>query len=230
MVDMNLFVVCVMILAVAGLAWAGDTTPAGETADTVMAADKAIQQIDAFIAKSAIDKTKPGWKTLLPRPEMAAFDTAHTYFVRMVTNKGTLLIKFMPDVAPMHVTSFIYLARLGFYDGVSFHRVITEFMAQGGDPLGNGRGGPGYTFSGEFKPEIRHDRPFLLSMANAGPETDGSQFFLTFVPTPWLDGKHTIFGEVVEGREVMKILEAAGSKSGQTKEPLRMDRVTVEVK
>ena len=101
----------------------------------------------------------------------------------------------------MHVTNFIYLTRLGFYDGLVFHRVIPSFMAQGGCPLGTGTGGPGYQFDGEFEPE-REARPAggMLSMANAGPGTDGSQFFLTFVPTPWLDGKHTIFGEVVEGR------------------------------
>ena len=148
----------------------------------------------------------------------------------MVTNQGAILIKFMPDVAPMHVTSFIYLTKLGFYDGLPFHRVITGFMAQGGDPLGNGSGGPGYEFDSEFKPDVKHDKPGRLSMANAGPGTDGSQFFLTFVPTPWLDGKHTIFGEVTEGMDVLKKLEAAGSQSGKTSESLRMEKVTIEVK
>ncbi|TMQ67900.1 MAG: peptidylprolyl isomerase, partial [Candidatus Eisenbacteria bacterium] len=141
---------------------------------------------------------------------------------------GTITIRLMPEVAPMHVTSFTYLARLGFYDGLSFHRVISGFMAQGGCPLGTGTGGPGYTFAGEFKPDVRHDRPGLLSMANAGPGTDGSQFFLTFVPTPWLDGKHTIFGEVVDGMDVLKTLEQAGSRGGETKEPVRMEKVTVD--
>ena len=192
--------------------------------------DKALQQIDAQIVKLAVDKTKSNWKTSLTAPTVATFDPAHKYYARMVTNKGTILIKFMPDVAPMHVTSFIYLTRLGFYDGIDFHRVITQFMAQGGCPLGNGTGGPGYEFAGEFNPKVKHDKPGLLSMANAGEGTDGSQFFLTFVPTPWLDGKHTIFGEVVEGMDVVKKLEAAGSQSGRTSEPLSMTRVTVEVK
>jgi len=192
--------------------------------------DSAMQQIDQFIATSKIDTKSPGWKTSLPKPPVATFEKAHTYFARMVTNKGTVLIKFLPGVAPMHVTNFLYLTRLGFYDGIAFHRVISGFMAQGGCPLGTGSGNPGYGFNGEFSPSVKHDKGGLLSMANAGPGTDGSQFFLTFVPTPWLDGKHTIFGEVVEGMDVVKKLEAAGSQSGRTSEPLSMSKVTVEVK
>jgi len=192
--------------------------------------DSAMQQIDQFITASKIDKAKPGWKTSLPKPPVASFDTTHTYFARMVTNKRTVLIKFLPVVAPMHVTNFLYLTKLGFYDGIPFHRVITSFMAQGGCPLGTGTGNPGYGFNGEFSPTVKHTKGGLLSMANAGPGTDGSQFFLTFVPTPWLDGKHTIFGEVVEGMDVVKTLEAAGSQSGKTSEPLSMTKVTVEVK
>jgi len=102
-------------------------------------------------------------------------------------------------------------------------------MAQGGDPIGNGTGGPGYEYDGEFKGGAKHDKPGMLSMANAGPGTDGSQFFLTFVPTQWLDGKHTIFGKVVEGKDVLKKLEAAGSQSGKTSEPLKIDKVTIKV-
>jgi cyclophilin family peptidyl-prolyl cis-trans isomerase len=189
-----------------------------------------MQHIDQQIAAAKIDTKKPGWRTALPKPTVATFDNAHTYFARMETSKGTILIRFLPDVAPMHVTSFMYLIRLGYFDGLAFHRVIPGFMAQGGCPLGTGTGGPGYEFGGEFEPGVKHDKPGLLSMANAGPGTDGSQFFLTFVPTPWLDGKHTIFGEVVEGAEVLKALEAAGSQSGRTREPLSMTKVTVEVK
>ncbi|HTO89930.1 MAG TPA: peptidylprolyl isomerase [Candidatus Sulfotelmatobacter sp.] len=191
--------------------------------------DKAIMMIDAQIAK--VDKSKPNWKTSLAQPTVATFDPAKTYYVRMVTNKGPILIKFLPKVAPMHVTNFIYLTRLGFYDGLSFHRVIPGFMAQGGDPIGNGTGGPGYGFGGEFDPAVKHDGPGKLSMANAGPGTDGSQFFLTFVATPWLDGKHTLFGEVVEGMETLKALEKCGSPgAGKPTEPLKMTKVTIEVK
>jgi cyclophilin family peptidyl-prolyl cis-trans isomerase len=135
----------------------------------------------------------------------------------------------MPDVAPVHVSSTIFLTRLGFYDGLAFHRVITGFMAQGGCPLGTGTGGPGYQYAGEFDKKAKHDRPGLLSMANAGPGTDGSQFFLTFVPTPWLDGKHTVFGEVTEGIDALKALEKRGSESGKTREPLSIQKATITV-
>jgi cyclophilin family peptidyl-prolyl cis-trans isomerase len=104
--------------------------------------------------------------------------------------------------------------------------VISDFMAQGGCPLGTGTGGPGYQYAGEFG-RVKHDKPGLLSMANAGPGTDGSQFFLTFVATPWLDGKHSIFGEVVEGTETLRALEAAGSSSGKTKEPLSIRAASI---
>jgi len=206
---------------------AAAAAPAKEkAADTVK--DKAMMQIDEMVAK--VDKSKASWRTTLTKPEVATFDPKHTYFVNMVTNKGPIKIRLMPDVAPMHVTSFMYLTKLGFYDGIAFHRVIPRFMAQGGDPLGNGTGGPGYKFAGEFSDKVKHDKPGLLSMANAGPGTDGSQFFLTFVATPWLDGKHTIFGEIVEGMDTMKKLEAAGTPgAGAVKEPLRMEKVTIEV-
>ena len=129
----------------------------------------------------------------------------------------------------MHVSSTIYLTRLGFYDGLSFHRVITDFMAQGGCPLGTGTGGPGYEYDGEFDSHVKHDKPGLLSMANAGPGTDGSQFFLTFVATPWLDGKHTIFGEVVEGMDTVRALELHGSQTGEPSKHLEISKASVRI-
>jgi cyclophilin family peptidyl-prolyl cis-trans isomerase len=168
------------------------------------------------------------WKVQLKKPEMMTFDSTMDYYWILDTNKGKIKIKLMPDVAPMHVTSTIYLTRKGFYDGLTFHRVIPGFMAQGGCPLGTGTGGPGYEYDGEFKPDISHDQPFLVSMANAGPGTDGSQFFITFVPYPSLDGKHTIFGSVVEGKEVVRMLETAGSSNGKPKEPLVIQKATIE--
>jgi peptidyl-prolyl cis-trans isomerase B (cyclophilin B) len=113
------------------------------------------------------------------------------------TNKGTINLKLFADETPVTVGNFVNLARRGYYNGLKFHRVIPDFMIQGGCPLGDGRGGPGYKFQDEFVKELRHSKPGIFSMANAGPQTNGSQFFITHVPTPWLDGKHTVFGEVV---------------------------------
>jgi cyclophilin family peptidyl-prolyl cis-trans isomerase len=192
--------------------------------------DAALAAADKFIAEQKIDKSGAGWKTKLPKPPQLTFTAGKSYFWDLETNKGKISIKLMPAVAPMHVSSTIYLTRLGFYDGLAFHRVIPRFMAQGGDPLGNGRGNPGYRYDGEFDPTVRHDRPGLLSMANAGPGTDGSQFFLTFVPTPHLDGKHSIFGEVVDGMDAVKELEAWRQQgSPHLKDPLEIVKATIRV-
>ena len=185
---------------------------------------------DDLVAGLDIDRSQPHWRTRLTKPPVAAFDATRTVHARMETNKGALVIRLMPETAPAHVTSFAYLARLGFYDGLSFHRVIPGFMAHGGCPRGDGTGGPGYRMDGEFHASVRHDRAGLLSSANAGPGTDGSQFFLTFVPTAWLDGKHTILGSVVEGMDVLQRLEAAGSPSGHPKERLAIEALTIEVR
>jgi peptidyl-prolyl cis-trans isomerase B (cyclophilin B) len=112
------------------------------------------------------------------------------------TSKGTVRINLLPEHAPMTVANFVNLSQRGFYDGLAFHRVIDDFMVQGGCPLGTGTGDPGYKFGDEFAPALRHDKPGRLSMANSGPGTNGSQFFITHVPTPWLDVAHSIFGEV----------------------------------
>lgn len=183
-------------------------------------------------SKKATKKTGEAnaWKLKLKKPELMKFDSGKEYFWILDTNKGTIRIKLMPDVAPMHVTSTIFLTKKGFYDGIIFHRVIPGFMAQGGCPLGTGRRGPGYKYAGEFKPNVKHDRPYLLSMANSGAGTDGSQFFLTFKATPWLDGKHTIFGEIVAGYDVMKKLEAAGTPKGTPKERLLIIKAHIEEK
>lgn len=188
-----------------------------------------MQMLEQLVADANIDTTQSGWRTRLPKPEPLTFPAGQTWRARMVTTKGEIVIKLLTETAPMHATSFAYLAKLGFYDGLTFHRVISEFMAQGGCPLGSGTGGPGYRFDGEFAPGVRHDKPGLLSMANAGPGTDGSQFFLTFVPTPWLDGKHTIFGEVEGGETVLEALEKCGSSSGRASERLMIEKVTIEI-
>ena len=197
---------------------------------TAAASDPAASAIDAFIAEKALDTSAKSWKTNLPKPPKLSFEAGKTYTWKLATTEGEIAIKLMPDVAPMHVSSTMFLTRLGFYDGLAFHRVIQGFMAQGGCPLGTGTGGPGYQYDGECSASVRHDRPGLLSMANTGrPTTDGSQFFLTFVPTPHLDGKHTIFGEVVAGMDVVKKLEASGSGSGQPKKKLAIDKATIEI-
>jgi peptidyl-prolyl cis-trans isomerase B (cyclophilin B) len=123
------------------------------------------------------------------------------------TARGPLKVRLFPDKAPLTVANFVNLARRGFYDGLTFHRVIPDFMVQGGCPRGTGTGGPGYKFEDECRPDARHDKPGVLSMANAGPGTNGSQFFITHVATPWLDGKHTVFGEVTGGDD-QKIVDA----------------------
>jgi peptidyl-prolyl cis-trans isomerase B (cyclophilin B) len=145
---------------------------------------------------------------------------AMTINVTFETNRGPIHLRLHEDKAPVTVASFVNLARRGYYDGLSFHRVINDFMVQGGCPLGTGTGGPGYKFEDEFHPSLRHDKPGVLSMANAGPRTNGSQFFITHGPTPWLDGKHSVFGEVVGGDD-QKVVDAI--RQGDT-----IEKVTVE--
>ena len=130
-------------------------------------------------------------------------DPAKHYTATISTDKGDIVVELFADKAPATVNNFVFLARDGYYDGVTFHRVIRDFMAQSGDPTGTGRGGPGYTFADEFDPSLRHDGPGVLSMANAGPGTNGSQFFITHRATPHLDGKHAVFGRVTEGMDVV---------------------------
>jgi len=122
-------------------------------------------------------------------------------------DRGTIRLELFDDKTPKTVANFERLAGEGFYDGLKFHRVIADFMIQGGCPKGTGTGGPGYTFEDEFHPDLRHDGPGVLSMANAGPNTNGSQFFITHVATPWLDGKHTVFGRVLSGQNVVDSVE-----------------------
>ncbi len=162
-----------------------------------------------------------------------------TLTATLQTSQGTVIVRLFPDHAPKTVRNFVELAEGGrqwtdprtgrdttakLYDGTVFHRVIPDFMIQGGDPLGSGRGGPGYKFADEIHPDLVFDRPHLLAMANAGPATNGSQFFITVVPTPWLNGKHTIFGEVIEGADVVDRISRV--KTGSQDRPV--EDVTVE--
>ncbi|MCE9647632.1 MAG: peptidylprolyl isomerase [Chloroflexi bacterium] len=144
------------------------------------------------------------WST----PPAMQIDPKKQYKAHMKTDKGTMVIELFADKTPLTVNNFVFLAREGYYDNVIFHRVIDNFMVQGGDPTGTGRGGPGYKFGDEFHPGLKHDKQGILSMANAGPGTNGSQFFITHGPTPHLNGKHTVFGQVVEGLDVLMSIPA----------------------
>ncbi len=143
--------------------------------------------------------TQKQWNT----PPAMVIDQKKSYTATFKTDKGDIVVGLHASKVPNTVNNFVFLAQQGFYDDTIFHRVIPSFMAQGGDPTGTGRGGPGYSFKDEFDSKLRHDKPGVLSMANAGPNTNGSQFFLTHVPTPWLDGKHAVFGQVIKGLDVL---------------------------
>ncbi|NOR90373.1 MAG: peptidylprolyl isomerase [Anaerolineales bacterium] len=136
-------------------------------------------------------------------PSAMGIDPQKSYTATIQTAGGDIVLQLFADKTPNTVNNFVFLSQEGFYDGVIFHRVIENFMVQGGDPTGTGRGGPGYSFADEFHPELRHDGPGVLSMANAGPNTNGSQFFITHVATPHLDGKHSVFGRVTGGLDVL---------------------------
>ena len=206
---------------------AGPTTPTTPPPAAEAAAapsDAAIAAVRAYIAEQEaakkIDKTAAQWKTRLPKFPSLTYTDGKKYMWNLKTNQGDIRIRLYTGESPNHSANFIYLSELGFFDGLKFHRVIPRFMAQGGCPLGTGTGSPGYRFEGEFKAGVKHSRPGMLSMANAGPGTDGSQFFITFVPTPHLDGRHTVFGEVVEGMVTVKKLEALGNPRNNGVPPL----------
>ncbi len=159
---------------------------------------------------------------------------AQEIFAIFDTTEGKFKVRLFAQQAPRTVENFVSLAegtKTGkpFYDGTIFHRVIPNFMIQGGDPEGTGRGGPGYCFNDEFHPQLRHSKPGLLSMANAGPNTNGSQFFVTVAATPWLDNKHSIFGEVIEGYEIVKkISEVPRNAQDRPLKEVRLASVKIE--
>ncbi len=144
-------------------------------------------------------------------------------YALIATERGTIRLRLFADKTPMTVANFVNLAQRGFYNNLTFHRVIAEFMIQGGCPKGNGTGGPGYKFGDEFVPELRHDKPGILSMANAGPNTNGSQFFITTAATPWLNMHHTIFGEVTRGYDVVQKIE--NTRTGANDKPVQDQKI-----
>lgn len=148
--------------------------------------------------------------------------------IKFTTNKGVFVAEMFEDKAPLTTKNFIELVEKGFYDGIIFHRVIDGFMIQGGDPTGSGMGGPGYKIKDEFGEGLKHDDEGILSMANAGPNTGGSQFFITLVPTPWLNGHHAIFGKVVEGMDVVRLIGVVPTDfRDRPREAVTMEKVEV---
>ena len=159
-------------------------------------------------------------------PPTGALDLSKSYSARFKTERGEIVCQLFAADAPMTVENFVNLARADFYDGTAFHRVIANFMAQGGDPTGTGTGGPGYSFRDELSVRRRHDGPGVLSMANAGPNTNGSQFFLTFAATPHLDGRHTVFGRLTSGMDVLRSIR----ERDPMRDPKPGDRIeTIEI-
>jgi cyclophilin family peptidyl-prolyl cis-trans isomerase len=145
-------------------------------------------------------------------PPPLSIEPNKAYHADVKTNRGSIKVELFAEEAPSTVSNFVFLAKDGFYDGVAFHRVIPDFMVQGGDPTGTGTGGPGYKFADEKSAlKLKHEGPGTLSMANAGPDTNGSQFFITHVKTDWLDGKHAVFGKVVDGQDVVDSIQQGDS-------------------
>jgi len=163
------------------------------------------------------------WST----PPAMQIDPKKKYKARMETDKGTMVIELFADRTPKTVNNFVFLSREGYYEDVIFHRVISNFMVQGGDPTGTGMGGPGYKFGDEFDPSLKHDKQGILSMANAGPGTNGSQFFITHGPTPHLNNKHTVFGQVVEGLDVLMSIPAR-DPNNRSAPAVKIISVTIE--
>ena len=148
--------------------------------------------------------------------------------IRFTTNKGVFVAEMFEDKAPLTTKNFIDLTEKGFYNGTIFHRVIEDFMIQGGDPTGTGMGGPGYQIKDEFGEGLKHDDEGILSMANAGPNTGGSQFFITLAPTPWLNGHHAIFGRIVEGMDIVRLIGAVATDfRDRPREDIVMEKVEV---
>ena len=177
-----------------------------------------------------LDAADPSARSRFERAEQV-LEPGTDYRAVLHTSKGAIVVDLYQDRAPRTVNNFLFLALQSFYDGVPFHRVLDGFMAQTGDPTGTGRGGPGYQFADEFAPGLTHDGKGVLSMANAGPNSNGSQFFITFDAAPWLDGRHAVFGRVIEGDEVLDALERVDpSRPRGDARPDVMERVTIHAR
>jgi cyclophilin family peptidyl-prolyl cis-trans isomerase len=231
-------------LARAGIAvvfWALVIAPASladhhEAAEAPVAFDYEafFEPIDDYVANMGIAIDEENWRMMLPAPPLIEFEASKKYYWLLETSLGSLRFELYPDLAPNHVINTIYLSRLGFFDGLRFHRIVSGMIAQSGSSSGGKGGTPGYTFPGEFSkdPRQRHSKSGKLSMANGGPGTDGSEFFITFKKLRKLDGKHTVFGELVESDEslkVMKALSRAGGARGKPKKKIDIVSARLEV-
>lgn len=197
---------------------AGCTTPAAKSTPV----KTPVPEVTPVAASVAT----PTPATAIPTPETAKDDTIVK--IKIETTLGDIYADLYEAEAPKTVENFVTLANKGFYDGIIFHRVIPSFMIQTGDPTGTGMGGPGYQFKDEFSKKLRHDKPGVLSMANSGPNTNGSQFFITEIATPWLDDRHSVFGQVTQGMEVvLKIAQAPRDRQDKPVQKIAMNKVVV---
>jgi cyclophilin family peptidyl-prolyl cis-trans isomerase len=229
-VAIGAFVILQFIRTPAEESSAEQSTPQTEEGDTV--SEQQIEKMLGVDRPLAAISPAERYEYYSAYPEMI-IDASKDYEAILRTENGDIRLKLFDDDAPLTVNSFAFLASQGFYDGLTFHRVIQDFMAQGGDPTGQGFGGPGYQFEDETDNSLSFDRPGLLAMANSGPGTNGSQFFITYVPTPHLNGAHTIFGEVVEGEDVLSSLAlvqpgGAGAAGSQANVIERIDIIELQ--
>ena len=193
----------------------------------------AIEDLETFISEAKdsgkIDLSVDGWRTRLPKFPEVEFAEGEEYEWVIETSEGTLIADLEESIAPNHTRNILYLSLLGYFDGLKFHRIIPDFMAQGGCPKGTGTGGPGYSVDLEVDPKLRHDGPGILSMARSQrPNSAGSQFFLTFKATPFLDGQYSVFGQVTQGLDVLKKLEAAGNPHPRSNGTPPLKEITIE--
>lgn len=227
----NILMVALMLIAVGVLSVSCGPPPVNEPTSTATALDgrpdgaNRAEESDDMGKENVLGPVKKSYSSLPPM----IIDPGKEYTAVFETEKGKFRVSLFADKAPKTVNNFVFLAREGYYDDTTFHRVIPGFMAQAGDPTGTGAGGPGYTFEDEFHPELKHDGPGILSMANRGPDTNGSQFFITYDSTPWLDGKHTVFGKVESGMDVVENIRERDPQKESTPGD-RIETIVIEEK
>ena len=203
---------------------AAEATPAAETAEGTPAVQATTDPGASPVAATA----PPVRRVQYSSPPAMTLDSTSDYAANFRTNYGSFSVRLLATQAPVTVNNFVFLAQQGFYDGLIFHRVIENFMIQGGDPTGTGGGNPGYQFEDEIVPGLGFESPGILAMANSGPNTNGSQFFITTVPTDWLNGRHTIFGSVSEGQSVVDAISRVATGAGDVPlQPVVIEKVDI---